>query len=112
MGTSRWLSSPRGPACLARSINREAVECFTRALAALSHLPRSRALQEEAIDVRFDLRGALWPLGEVDSMGKMLAEARDLARELNDERRQGLAAVASCHYFFIMSQHADAVVLG
>jgi tetratricopeptide (TPR) repeat protein len=101
-----------GRRAFARSINREAVECFTRALAALSHLPRSRALQEEAIDVRFDLRGALWPLGEVDSMGKILAEARDLARELNDERRQGLAAVASCHYFFIMSQHADAVSSG
>jgi transcriptional regulator with AAA-type ATPase domain/tetratricopeptide (TPR) repeat protein len=101
-----------GRRAFARSINREAVECFTRALVALSHLPRSRAFQEEAIDVRFDLRGALWPLGEVDNMGKVLAEAGDLAQELNDERRQGLAAVANCHYFFIMSRHADAVAAG
>jgi hypothetical protein len=67
---------------------------------------------EEAIDVRFDLRGALWPLGEVDSMGKVLAEAGDLARDLNDKRRQGLVAVARCHYFFITSRHADAVSAG
>ena len=101
-----------GRRAFARSVNREAVECFTRALSALAHLPRSRAHQEEAIDVRFDLRAALWPLGEVDSMGKVLAEAGDLARDLNDERRQGLVAVARCHYFFITSRHADAVSAG
>ena len=101
-----------GRRAFARSVNREAVECFTQALNALSHLPWSRAHQEEAIDVRFDLRGALWPLGEVDSMGKVLAEAGDLARELNDKRRQGLVAVARCHYFFITSRHADAVSAG
>ncbi len=101
-----------GRRAFARSVNREAVECFTRALIALAHLPRTRAHQEEAIDVRFDLRGALWPLGEVDSMGKVLAEAGDLARDLNDERRQGLVAVARCHYFFITSRHVDAVTAG
>jgi predicted ATPase len=101
-----------GRRAFARSANREAVECFTRALTALSHLPPSRAHQEEAIDLRFDLRSALWPLGEVDSMGKMLAEASDLAQALNDARRQGLVAVARCHYFFIMSRHADAVSAG
>jgi transcriptional regulator with AAA-type ATPase domain/tetratricopeptide (TPR) repeat protein len=101
-----------GRRAFARSANRQAVECFTRALFALSHLPPTRANQEESIDVRFDLRGALWPLGEVDSMGKVLAEAGDLARALNDRRRQGLVAVARCHYFFIMSQHADAVSAG
>jgi len=101
-----------GRRAFARSVNREAVECFMRALSVLSHLPRSRAHQEEAIDVRFDLRGALWPLGEVDNMGKVLAEAGDLARDLNDQRRQGLVAVARCHYFFITSRHADAVSAG
>lgn len=101
-----------GRRAFARSVNREAVECFTRALISLSHLPRSRAHQEEAIDVRFDLRGALWPLGEVDSMGKVLAEADDLARDLNDERRQGLVAVLRCHYFFVTSRHYDAVSAG
>ncbi len=101
-----------GRRAFARSVNRAAVEYFTRALAALSHLPPTRPHQEEAIDLRIDLRSALWPLGEVESMGRMLAEADELARGLDDARRQGLVAVARCHYFFIMSRHADAVAAG
>ena len=98
-----------GRRALARSANREAVERFTRALTALSHLPQSRARQEEAIDLRFDLRSALWPLGEIDTMVKLLSEADELARELGDARRQGLVAVARSHYFFLMSRHVEAV---
>jgi tetratricopeptide (TPR) repeat protein len=101
-----------GRRAFARSANREAVECFARALTALSHLPQSRSHQQEAIDLRFDLRSALWPLGEVESMAKVLAEAHDLAHALNDARRQGLVAVARCHCFFVMSRHADAVSAG
>jgi transcriptional regulator with AAA-type ATPase domain/predicted ATPase len=101
-----------GRRAFARSANREATECFTRALTALSHLPSGRSQQEEAIDLRFDLRTALWPLGEVEGMGRVLAEADELARGLNDARRRGLVAVARCHYFFIMSRHAEAVSTG
>ena len=53
-----------GTKALARSALREAVACFEQALAALTHLPESRATQEQAIDLRFDLRNALWSLGE------------------------------------------------
>ena len=49
-----------GTKALARSALREAVACFEQALAALTHLPESRATQEQAIDLRFDLRNALW----------------------------------------------------
>ncbi len=45
-------------------------------------------------------------------MGRVLAEADELARGLNDARRRGLVAVARCHYFFIMSRHAEAVSTG
>src|SRR5262245_14430654 len=101
-----------GRRAVARSTNQEAVECYTRALTALSHLPQDRGRQEEAFDLRFDLRTALWPLGEIDRMGQVLSEARDLARALGDSRRQGLAAAAHCHYFFLTSRHADAVTAG
>src|SRR5262249_58490307 len=74
--------------------------------------PRARTRQEEAFDLRFDLRSALWPLGDVDGMGKVLAEATDLARTLSDSRRQGLAAAARCHYFFLTSRHVQAVSAG
>ncbi|HYB40855.1 MAG TPA: AAA family ATPase [Candidatus Methylomirabilis sp.] len=101
-----------GQRAFARSANREAVECFTRALTALSHLPPSRALREQAIDLRFDLRNALWPLGEIDRVDQILDEAGALSRELADLRRQGLAAAARCHYFWVMSRHAEAVSAG
>ena len=48
-----------GTKALARSAFREVVACFEQALAALRHLPESRATQEQAIDLRFDLRTAL-----------------------------------------------------
>src|SRR4029450_7166854 len=45
-----------GTRAFARSALREAVACFEQAFAALTHLPESRATQEQAIDLRFDLR--------------------------------------------------------
>jgi transcriptional regulator with AAA-type ATPase domain/tetratricopeptide (TPR) repeat protein len=101
-----------GSRAFVRSANHEAVECFTRALTALAHLPPSRGHQEEAVDLRFELRNALWPLGQIENVRKVLTEASELAKELADPRRQGLVAAALCHYFWIMSQHAEAVSAG
>jgi tetratricopeptide (TPR) repeat protein len=101
-----------GRRAFARSANSEAIECFTRALTALSHLPQSREYQVDAFDVRFDMRAALWPLGEISRMDTILSEASDLAQALQDPRRQGLVAAARCHYFFLMSRHADALAAG
>ena len=53
-----------GTKALARSALREVVACCEQALAALTHLPESRATQEQAIDLRFALRDALTHLGE------------------------------------------------
>ena len=53
-----------GTKALARSANREAVTCFEQALVALEHLPETRETLEQAIDLRFDLRTSLLPLGE------------------------------------------------
>ena len=47
-----------------RSAHREARGCFEQALVALQHLPEQQATWEQAIDLRFDLRNALLPLGE------------------------------------------------
>jgi len=53
-----------GAKAAARSANREAVACFERALTALQHLPESPEIHEQTIDLHFDLRNALVPLGE------------------------------------------------
>ena len=96
----------------ARSANPEAVEYFTRAITALAHLPQNRARQEEAFDLRFDMRSTLWRLGQIDRVVQVLGEAADLARALDDPHRQGLVATARCHYFWVMSRHAEAVSAG
>src|SRR5438093_690343 len=46
------------------SANREAAASFERALGALQRLPERRDTIEQSIDVRLDLRNALWGLGE------------------------------------------------
>ena len=57
-----------------RSAYREAVVCYEQALAALEHLPDSRATTEQAIDLRLGLRTALNALGR-----SPWADARPLA---------------------------------
>jgi class 3 adenylate cyclase len=78
-----------GAKALARSVYREALAFFEQALAALTHLPETRETQEQAIDVRFDLRNALFPLAEFGRIEGYLREAEALARSLDDQRRLG-----------------------
>src|SRR4029453_8747600 len=72
-----------GTRALARSALREVVACCEQALAALTHLPESRAMQAQAIDLRFDLRRALWPLGEFGQTPDYLRQAETLAKALD-----------------------------
>jgi len=88
-----------GAKAFARSANREAVAYFEQALAALTHLPETRETQEQAIDLRFDLRNALFPLAEFGRIEGYLREAEILATTLDDQRRLGWVwAYMSSHY--------------
>jgi tetratricopeptide (TPR) repeat protein len=101
-----------GTKALARSAQREAVACFEQALTALTHLPESRATQEQAIDLRFDLRNALWDLGEFRQMLDYLRQAATLAETLDDQPRLGRVSAYMCHYFREMGDHDGAVECG
>ena len=98
-----------GTRALARSALREGVACFEQALAALTHLPESRATQEQAIDLRFDLRTALWALGEIRQMLDYLREAETLAEALDDQPRLGRVSAYMCRYFREIGDHDGAV---
>jgi len=74
-----------------RSANREAVTCFEQALDALRRLPEHPDAIAESLDIRFDLRNALLPLGETGRMGALLDEAEALAEAIGDQRRLGRA---------------------
>ena len=79
-----------GEKALARSAYREAVVYFEQALAALEHLPDSRAATEQAIDLRLGLRTALNALGETpERMLDHLRRAETLAQTLGDQLRLG-----------------------
>jgi len=97
-----------GAKAFRRSANREAVAYFEQALAALKHLPETRETLEEAIDLRFDLRTALWPLGEVDRLYGYLREAESLAGTLGDQRRLGWVSVYVAHYFRVTGNLSEA----
>jgi class 3 adenylate cyclase/tetratricopeptide (TPR) repeat protein len=78
-----------GAKTFARSAHREALAYFEQALTALTHLPETGEMREQAIDVRFDLRNALFPLAEFGRIEGYLREAERLARSLGDQRRLG-----------------------
>jgi class 3 adenylate cyclase/tetratricopeptide (TPR) repeat protein len=101
-----------GVKALARSANREAVSCFEQALTALGHLPETRETLEQAIDLRFDLRTALFPLGEFGRVFACLREAEGLARTLDDQRRLGQLSVYLCHNLWIAGHPTDALGFG
>jgi tetratricopeptide (TPR) repeat protein len=96
----------------ARSANREAVVWFDQALTAIQHLPDSRELREQAIDLRFELRNALQPLGEFGSILERLYEAEALAAALPDQRRLGRVAAYLADYFRLTGDQDRAIQWG
>ncbi len=101
-----------GQLASARSANREAVMCFEQALTALGHLPETRETLEWAIDLRFDLKTALHPLGEFERIFSYLHGAEGLARILDDQRRLGQLSVHLCHALWMTGQPTKALAFG
>ena len=64
---------------------------FEQALEALRRLPEHPDAIAESLDLRFDLRNALVPLGERGRMGTLLDEAEAVADAVGDQRRLGRA---------------------
>ncbi len=88
-----------GAKALAHSAYREAATFFEQALTALHPLPDTRQKIERAIDLRLDLRQALFPLNELATVCRYLEEAEGLARTLDDSRRLGwVSAYMSGHH--------------
>jgi tetratricopeptide (TPR) repeat protein len=96
-----------GAKAFARSAHRESAACLEQALAALAHLPETRETLEQAIDLRFDLRNALFPLAESGRMEGYLREAEALARTLDDQRRLGWVSAYMCSHYLLIGGHAS-----
>ena len=94
------------------SAHRGAVGLFEQALTALERLSESRETREVGVDLRFDLRNALFALGELDRILDYLREATTLAQALGDQRRLGWVAAYLTHYFWRVGDHARAIESG
>ena len=95
-----------GLQAMSRSANREAIGLFEHAMGPLAHLPQSKTTLEQAVDLRPDLRVALFALGHLDKVRACLAEAEGLARDLGDQRRLVWVSVYLGRYFWITAQAA------
>ena len=88
-----------GARAVERLANREAVLLFEQALEAVKHLPENLDTFQQAIDIRFDIRNALQPLGDLDRILEYLREAERLATRIDDQRRLGLVAAYLTEHF-------------
>jgi class 3 adenylate cyclase/DNA-binding SARP family transcriptional activator len=105
-----WVKA--GRLAHARWANREAVKFFEQALCILESLPENRHTVERAIDLRFDLRASLAPLGEFERIFVCLREAEGLARTLGDQRRLGQTFVYMCHNLYQTGRPMEALGFG
>jgi len=72
---------------------REAVAQFEHALEVASKLPESKESLERTIDLRFELRNALWALGRFEAILSHLADSTPLVLKLDDPVRKGWISV-------------------
>ena len=101
-----------GARAFARSAHRAAAAHFEQTLVALRHLPASRATREQEIDVLFDLRYALSPLGEYRRMLETLTEVERLAGQSGDHKRLALALAFLANFFSLRGEFAKAIEHG
>jgi tetratricopeptide (TPR) repeat protein len=91
-----------------RSAHREALAALEEALGALHHLPETPERQEQEIDVRLELRGSLYVLGEFEKMLTHLREAEAMASAISDPRRLGFVSLHTGEYFRQTGRFAEA----
>jgi tetratricopeptide (TPR) repeat protein len=95
-----------------RSDNREAAAYFEQALDALRRLPETPHAIAESLDLRFELRNALVPIGERARMGALLDEAKVLAEAVGDQRRLGRALTYQVLQFWLAGDYGAALQAG
>jgi tetratricopeptide (TPR) repeat protein len=85
---------------------------FEQALVALQHLPDTREMRVQAIDLWFDLRNTLLLLGEHERIFDYMREAEALAKGLDDNHRHAQVSAYLCTYFFTAGNYDQAIASG
>jgi DNA-binding NtrC family response regulator/tetratricopeptide (TPR) repeat protein len=94
-----------GAKAYAGGAHREAVARYEQALAALAELPLDHERLAQAVELRFELRTSLLPLGEVERGLEYIREAEKLAAELKDARRLAQVTVYLIGQLYLMGEH-------
>jgi tetratricopeptide (TPR) repeat protein len=102
-----------GDRAMAQSAYAVAVGCFEQALDALAKVPPTRTAQEQAIDLRLELRSALTPTASLPTRTlACLREAEALALALGDRRRLGRVLRFLTINLYRMGVHEEALATG
>jgi tetratricopeptide (TPR) repeat protein len=97
-----------GDRAFAHSAHRDATASFDQALIALSHLPATPSIAEQAIDIRLKAASCLVPLGEQKPIIDHLRRAELLAEPLGDQRRLAFVLRNMNKYFLNIGDTAAA----
>ena len=90
----------------------EAVTLFQQALAVLAELPESLDTLRQAIDIRFDIRNVLQPLGDRPRIASYLQEAEALASRLGDAQRMAWVQSYFTEHFWMLGRYRQATAAG
>jgi tetratricopeptide (TPR) repeat protein len=90
----------------------DAIARFEQALVALTRLPDDPERIGQAIDLRFDIRNALVPLGALAETARHIDEAEPLAEALGDRRRLARLAVYQTSYYWGQADYDGAIAWG
>src|SRR5262249_34354672 len=97
-----WLKA--GAKAYSLYANEDALRFSERALTLLKKLPETRDNRERAVDIRFQLRNALLPLGKTDRILRSLEELDPILARLGDKRRSAQYAAFRCNHHFCIGQ--------
>ncbi len=95
-----------------RSVYPAAIECFENALTALDHLPDDEAHLIDKMDIRLEMRTALWPLGRHDELEKRVREAGEIAERAGDITRLAWVHNYLTAHYWQAGEHARAIEHG
>ena len=101
-----------GDTAISRSSFRNAAFHYERSLEALRHLPKSPDNARRGIDIRFDIRNALFLLNEFKRGFEYLEEAKETARTLKDKGRLGKLFTWMTAYWNLAGKSEQAVIAG
>ena len=90
----------------------DAIAFFEQALSALDNMPETDARIPDKIDIRLEMRSALWPLGKHDQLVARIREAEGLAKSVGDTGKLATVHIYLTTHYWQCGQHDEAIKHG